>query len=201
MKIIITFHVTGKLPLPKGGISVCFKVTIYLQLTQSPFTFNLLHCLLIQLKIWRKVITAYSRTGLTSHSANLQSSHAKSISTRSQKLFRWISFNIYKELFINFSTTWMFLVYPILPHFLGHNFLSLNPSISDKRNIQTLAEDSDRNILMWSPPILHILSNWNIPIWCRVVPAWITEYCWVMMFLSECLLVECFAITNSLYLC
>ena len=43
MKIIITFHVTGKLPLPKGGISVCFKVTIYLQLTQSPFTFNLLH--------------------------------------------------------------------------------------------------------------------------------------------------------------
>ena len=43
MKIIITFHVTGKLPLPKGGISVCFKVTIYLQLTQSPFTFKLLH--------------------------------------------------------------------------------------------------------------------------------------------------------------
>ena len=43
VKIIITFHVTGKLPLPKGGISVCFKVTIYLQLTQSPFTFNLLH--------------------------------------------------------------------------------------------------------------------------------------------------------------
>ena len=43
MKIIITFHVTGKLPLPKGGISVCFKVTIYLQLTQSPFTFSLLH--------------------------------------------------------------------------------------------------------------------------------------------------------------
>ena len=43
MKIIITFHVTVKLPLPKGGISVCFKVTIYLQLTQSPSTFNLLH--------------------------------------------------------------------------------------------------------------------------------------------------------------
>ena len=43
MKIIITFHVTGKLSLPKGGISVCFKVTIYLQLTQFPFTFNLLH--------------------------------------------------------------------------------------------------------------------------------------------------------------
>ena len=104
--------------------------------------------------------------------------------------------------FISISrTTWMFLVYPIRPHFLGHNFLSLNPSISDKRNIQTLAEDSDRNILMWSPPILHILSNWNIPIWCRVVPAWIAEYCWVMMFLSQCLLVECFAITNSLYLC
>ena len=43
LKIIITFHVTGKLRLPKGGISVCFKVTIYLQLTQSPVTFNPLH--------------------------------------------------------------------------------------------------------------------------------------------------------------
>ena len=50
MKIIITFHVTGKLRLPKGGISVCFKVTIYLQLTQSPFTFNLLHLLFDTIK-------------------------------------------------------------------------------------------------------------------------------------------------------
>ena len=164
--------------------------------------------------IWRILECYYGQVGLNQarisdlHSGcYLQSSHAKYISAEEIRYIQMDQWSVQHpaELFINSTspTTWMFLVYPILPHphFLGHNFLSLNPSISDKRNIQTLAEDSDRNILMWSPPILHILSNWNIPIWCRVVPAWITEYCWVMMFLSECLLVECFAITNSLYLC
>ena len=70
--------------------------------------------------------------------------------------------------FISISrTTWMFLVYPIRPHFLGHNFLSLNPSISDKKNIQTLGGDSVltlcRGPVVPSHPGLHILSfNWNI---------------------------------------
>ena len=109
----------------------------------------------------------------------------------------------YRELFINFSTTSMFLVYPILPHFLGHNFLSLNPSISDKRNIQTLGGDSERNI--WCGPILSFIFSVSIEIFksCQVLlvsssmSTWL--YKWILLSYDVVIRLfvvrECFAIT------
>ena len=97
---------------------------------------------------------------LQSHISYLQSSHAKCISVRPEMYLDGSVLAFYRELFINFSTTSMFLVYPILPHFLGHNFLSLNPSISDKKNIQTLGGDSVVTPLCRAPaPVVPLSST------------------------------------------
>ena len=128
--------------------------------------------------IWRILECYYGQVGLNQarisdlHSGcYLQSSHAKYISAEDIRYIQMDQWSVQHpaELFINSTspTTWMFLVYPIRPHFLGHNFLSLNPSISDKKNIQTLGGDSVltlcRGPVVPSHPGLHILSfNWNI---------------------------------------
>ena len=81
--------------------------------------------------------------------------------------------------------TWMFLVYPIRPHFLGHNFLSLNPSISDKKNIQTLRGEE---IVWWhhsalvqsSHPTLHFIFCLSIEI-SKSCPALPLPWCWAVL--------------------
>ena len=127
-----------------------------------------------------------SGSDLRSKLCYLQSSHAKYIWAEAEvwvwghkiyldgsdqrSLISLSKFYTQQSFFLSTSpTTWMFLVYPIRPHFLGHNFLSLNPSISDKKNIQTLRGDSALTLCWsggpWSHLILHILSfNWNIKI-------------------------------------
>ena len=106
----------------------------------------------------------------------------------------------YRELFINFSTTSMFLVYPILPHFLGHNFLSLNPSISDKRNIQTLGGDSERNI--WCGPILSFIFSVSIEIFksCQVllVSSSLSTWLYKWILLSYDVVITMFVLENVL---
>ena len=112
--------------------------------------------------IWRRVECYYGQVGLnqaqiSTRLSSVKSSHAKYIWAEAEvwghKIYldgsdQWslISLNNFytqQSFFLSTSpTTWMFLVYPIRPHFLGHNFLSLNPSISDKKNIQTLRGDS-----------------------------------------------------------
>ena len=140
--------------------------------------------------IWRRVECYYGQVGLnqaqiSTRLSSVKSSHAKYLWAEAEvwghKIYsdgsdQWslISLNNFytqQSFFLSTSpTTWMFLVYPIRPHFLGHNFLSLNPSISDKKNIQTLRGDSALTLLPWSGgpwshPILHILSfNGNIKI-------------------------------------
>ena len=138
--------------------------------------------------IWRILECYYGQVGLNQarisdlHSGcYLQSSHAKYISAEDIRYIQMDQWSVQHpaELFINSTspTTWMFLVYPIRPHFLGHNFLSLNPSISDKKNIQTLVGDSAVTPLCCGPvlcslPILllHILSlHWNIKIFSSLL--------------------------------
>lgn len=121
--------------------------------------------------IWRILECYYGQVGLNQarisdlHSGcYLQSSHAKYISAEDIRYIQMDQWSVQHpaELFINSTspTTWMFLVYPIRPHFLGQNFLSLNPSISDKKNIQTLVGDSAVTPLCCGPVLcsLPILS-------------------------------------------
>ena len=97
-------------------------------------------------------------------------------------------------------TTWMFLVYPIRPHFLGHNFLSLNPSISDKRNIQTLGGDSERNI--WCGPILSFIFSVSIEIFksCQVllVSSSLSTWLYKWILLSYDVVITMFVLENVL---
>ena len=120
---------------------------------------------------------------LQSHISYLQSSHAKCISVRPEMYLDGSVLAFYRELFINFSTTSMFLVYPILPHFLGHNFLSLNPSISDKKNIQTLGGDSVVTPLCRAPgPVVPLSSPLLSFIFCLSIE--ISKSCFPLMLSS-----------------
>ena len=116
----------------------------------------------------------------------------------------------------------MFLVYPIRPHFLGHNFLSLNPSISDKKNIQTLGGDSV--VTLCRGPAVPVLSYPSYSVfqlkyhnlgvsWCwgvLAIPEWFISnknviscseslYKWILLSYDVVITVfvvrECFAIT------